>query len=291
MYALLLQAIINGILLGGIYTCISAGLSLTFGVMHIINAAQGEFVMLGAFVAYWIYVFTGIDPLLISPLIFCLFFFIGYLIQRFLLIRIIFSPALMSLVLFFGLSILLSNLALMIWSPISRIVTTPLSGAFIQVGELSIPIVRLCAFILALSSVYALSLFLRKTRIGLAIMASSEIIGDKEAAMLMGININKIHAITLGLGVGMASIAGALISLIVSITPTMGGIYTLFAFFITVLGGMGYLTGTLVGGMILGIAQSLIITYYNVNAVFFVLFIILYLILVFRPKGIFGKGA
>lgn len=290
MYTTLLQAIINGVLLGGIYICISIGLSFAFGVMHIINVAQGEFVMLGAFISYWVCFFTGIDPIFTFPLTFCVFFVVGYFTQKFLVTPIMGAPALMSLVLFFGLSILLSNLALMAWSPITRIVTTPLSGANIPIGEISVPIVRLCAFVIALLSVYALFLFLRKTRIGLAILASSEIIGDREAAMLMGIDVEKIHAITLGLGTGTAAMAGALVSSIASISPTMGGIYTLFAFFITVLGGMGYLQGTLVGGMALGIVQSFVITYYNVNVVYFVLFIILYLVLIFRPRGIFGKG-
>ena len=285
-----IQAIINGVLLGGIYTCISIGLSFAFGVMHIINVAQGEFVMLGAFIAYWVCFFTGIDPLFTFPLTFCIFFVVGYLTQKFLVTRIMGAPALMSLVLFFGFSILLSNIALMAWSPITRIVTTPLSGAKISIGEISIPIARLWAFIIASLSVYALFLFLQKTRTGLAIMASSEIIGDREAAMLMGIDVKKIHAITLGLGIGTAAMAGALVSSIASISPSMGSIYTLFAFFITVLGGMGYLPGTLVGGVLLGITQSFVITYYNINVVYFVLFLILYLVLIFRPRGIFGKG-
>jgi branched-chain amino acid transport system permease protein len=290
MSATLLQAIINGVLLGGIYVCISIGLSFAFGVMHIINVAQGEFVMLGAFVSYWVCFYTGIDPIFTFPLTFCIFFAVGYFLQKFLVTRVMDAPALMSLVLFFGLSIILSNMALMAWSPITRIVTTPLSGANIPIGEMSVPIVRLCAFFIALVSVYALFLFLRKTRMGLAIMATSEMIGDKEAAMLMGINVKKIHAITLGLGTGTAAMAGALVSSIASISPTMGGIYTLFAFFITVLGGMGYLLGTLVGGITLGILQSFVITYYNINVVYFILFLILYLVLIFRPRGVFGKG-
>jgi len=285
-----LQALINGILLGGIYIAVSIGLSFAFGVMHIINVAQGEFIMLGAYVAYWLCVFTGIDPLFIFPLTFCLGFVIGYLLQRFLLIRIMGAPALMSLVLFFGISILLSNIALLLWGPYSRIVTTWLSGANISMGGVTIPTVRLCAFVIALASIYALFIFLRKTKTGLAILAASEIFGDREAARLMGIDVVKIHAITLAIGIGTATMAGALFSSIVSISPVMGGIYTLFAFFITVLGGMGYLPGTLIGGLILGILQSFIITYYSIKFVYFVLFVILYLVLLFRPKGIFGKG-
>ena len=288
--SLLIQALINGLLLGGIYVLVSVGLSLAFGVMHLINVAQGDCVMLGAFIAYWIYVFTGIEPLLVSPLAFCLFFVVGYLVQKFLVASIMESPALMNLVLFFGLSIFLANVALLVWSPYSRIVTTGLSGVHFTVGDLKIPIVRLLTFIVSVGCTVGLFLFLQKTRLGLAIMASSEIIGDREAARLMGIDLEQIHQITLGLSFGTAAMAGALISAIAAINPMMGLIYTLFAFFITVLGGMGYLPGALVGGIVLGVAQSLIITYWRTDAVFFILFFLLYIALLFRPKGIFGRG-
>lgn len=290
MSTLLLQALINGFLLGGIYVLVSVGLSLAFGVMHLINVAQGDCVMLGAFIAYWIYVFTGIEPILVSPLAFFLFFVVGYLVQKFLVASVMESPALMNLVLFFGLSILFANAALLVWSPYGRIVTTGLSGAHIAVGGLKIPIIRFLAFFIAVGGTIGLFLFLQRTRLGLAIMASSEIIGDREAARLMGIDLEQIHQITLGLSFGTAAMAGALISAIAAINPMMGLIYTLFAFFITVLGGMGYLPGALVGGIVLGVAQSLIITYWRTDAVFFILFFLLYVILLIRPKGIFGRG-
>ncbi len=287
MDALLFQALVNGILLGGIYVLVSIGLSFAFGVMHLINVAQGDLVMLGAFLAYWIFFFLGIDPIATFPVVLVVFFFIGYYLQRFIVKHVMGAPPLMNLVLFFGLSIIIANVSLLVFGPYSRIVTSPLSGVSFNFGGIMLPIPRFLAFILAFSTIIILFLFLQRTRIGMAIRATAQ---DKNSARLMGINVEKIHAITLGIGFSTAGMAGALISSIVSIQPMMGGIYTLFAFFITVLGGMGYLPGTLVGGLILGIVQSLFITYYGTQAIFFVLFIILYVILIFSPKGIFGKG-
>jgi len=287
MDGLFYQAILNGILLGGIYIAISVGLSFAFGVMHLINIAQGDLVMLGAFMGYWIYIFVGIDPIFTFPLIFIVFLAIGYVTQKSLVASVMGAPPLMNLVLFFGVSIAIGNAALFIWSPIARITTTELSGASLSFGGLSMPIARLLAFMFSLAMVLSLFVFLRRTKTGMAIVATAQ---DREAARLMGVDVEKTFAITLGIGFGTAGMAGGLICQIVSITPTMGGIYTLFAFFITVLGGMGYLPGTLVGGLLLGILQSLIITYQSTSIVYLVLFLILYLVLVFRPKGIFGKG-
>jgi len=287
MDGLLYQAILNGILLGGIYVAISIGLSFAFGVMHLINIAQGDLVMLGAFVGYWIYIFVGIDPILTFPLIFVVFLAIGYVTQKTLVARVMGAPPLMNLVLFFGVSIALGNAALLFWGPFARITTTGLSGASFSLAGLSIPIIRLLAFVFSLATIVGLFMFLRRTRTGMAIVATAQ---DREAATLMGVDVDRAFAITLAIGFGTAGMAGALICQVVSITPTMGGIYTLFAFFITVLGGMGYLPGTLVGGLLLGILQSLIITYQSTSIVYLVLFLILYLVLVFRPKGVFGKG-
>jgi len=291
MDGLLLQAIINGVLLGAIYVIASSGLSLVFGVMHVVNAAQGDFVILGAFVAYWINYFTGVDPYILCPLVAVIFFVVGYLLHIGSVFRMIGRPALMSLILFFGLSTLLSNIALLIWSPYGRIVTTPLSGANLTIGPIAIPTQRLVSFIISLLFVYCIVFFLQKTKTGLAVRAASGNLGDVEAAMLVGVDINKIYAFTLGLGTAAAGAAGALISPIFTFTPVSGSIYTLLAFAITVLGGLGYLHGTIIGGLLIGIVQSLIVTFYDVHYVYFVIFLLIYLVLVFRPKGLFGKGA
>jgi branched-chain amino acid transport system permease protein len=284
---LLAQTILSGILLGGLYVVISIGLSFAFGVMHLINVAQGDLVMLGAFGAFWIFTILGVDPFLSSPIIFLIFFGLGYVLQRTLVHRVIWGPPLMNLVLFFGLSLLVANSALLTWGPFTRTVTTGLSGAGTNLVGATIPTVRLGTFAVALAVVIILFLFLARTRTGMGIVATAQ---DREAARLMGVNVERVFAITLGIGFGTAGVAGALISPIVSIYPSMGTTFTLFAFLITVFGGMGYLPGTLVGGLFLGLVQSFVVTYYDVHAVYLVLFFVLYLVLMVRPKGIFGRG-
>jgi len=282
-----IQCLINGLLLGGLYVLVTIGLSFAFGVMHLINTAQGEFVILGAFLALFMYEYFGINPLLIWPLSFIIFFFIGYVLQRVAVERLVGAPVLMNLVFFLGLSILIANLGLYIYGPWTRMVTTRISGASISIYGVTIPVIRLLVFCISMFSILALFIFLKKTRTGLAILATAQ---DKNAAAMAGIDVRKMHAITLGIGTGTAAMAGTLISQIVSFTPMAGPMYTLFAFFVTVLGGMGYLPGALVGGLLLGLMESFIATYWSPKAVYFIMFFVLYIILLIRPKGIFGRG-
>lgn len=284
---LFLQTTVNGILLGGIYLVISLGLSLIFGVLHIINIAQGEFVMLGAYTAYWLFVFFGIDPLLSFPLIFTIFFIGGYFLQKTVINRVVGAPPLISLVLLFGISLIFRNTALYVWTADYRAVTTSWTGkSFVLLGTY-IPLLRLITFIIALVSIYCLFIFLQKTKTGTAIQATAQ---DREAARLLGVDIKKIYAITFALGAGVAALGGALLSSIFAIFPNMGTTYTLFAFFVVVLGGMGYIPGTFVGALALGIAQSFIVVYLGARHTYMLTFLLLYLLLVFRPKGILGRG-
>lgn len=287
MDGLLIQVITNGILIGGIYVLVSIGLSFAFGVMHLINVAQGDFVMLGAFTAYWLFTLFKIDPLISFLISFAIFFVVGYILQITIVKNVINAPALMNLVLFLGLSLFLSNSALMSWGPFGRMVTTNLSGAYFKIYTTAIPIVRLISFIISIIVIISLFLFLNKTRLGMGIVATYQ---NKESAALLGVDVDKAYAITLGIGIGTASMAGALLSELVSIFPMMGGIYTLFAFFVTVLGGMGYLPGTLIGGFLLGLIVSFAGTYYTSEAIYFIAFIILYIILLISPRGLLGRG-
>lgn len=287
MDSMFAQALVNGILFGGVYVLLSIGLSFTFGVMHIINVAQGDLVILGAYLTYWMYLIYRVDPILMVPVLFIGFFIFGYIMQGLLVNKIMEAPPLMSLVFFFGFSILLSNISLILWGPFTRILTTELSGVSIEVYGVSIPVVRLIAFTISISIIVMLYIFLKRTRIGMAIIATYQ---NREAAKLMGVDVSKMYKITLGIGFGTASVAGSLIAQITSFHPPLGPLYTLFAFFITVMGGMGYLPGTFIGGLILGLLQSYIMTYYNPVLVYFLAFLVLYIVLLTRPKGIFGKG-
>lgn len=284
---LLAQAFANGLLIGGIYASFAIGFSLVFGVLRIVNIIHGEFIMLGAFGSYWLYKLWGIDPFQSIPIVFAALFVFGYLLQKTFINKIIDAPEVMSLLLTFGLSLIIANMALMAWGGDYRMVNPPYAGANFELGQLIIPYIRLATFIFALLAVGGLYLFLQHTSIGQAIRATAQ---NKAGARLQGVNPTFIYAITFGIGAGVTGIAGCLLSMSFSIFPSMGADYLLFSFFIVVLGGMGYIPGALVGGLILGVLQSLITTYLNAGLTYIIMFVILYIVLVMRPSGLFGKG-
>ena len=284
---MLLQILLNGILIGGIYASFAVGFSLIFGVLRIVNIVHGEFIMLGAFITYWLYSIFGIDPFLSLPVSFALLFVGGYLLQRFVINRIIEAPEIMSLLLTFGLSLIIVNIALIVWKGDYRLVNPEYAGANLELGTLIIPYIRLATCVFALLAVGGLQFFLQHTNTGRAIKATSQ---NKEGARLQGVNPARIYAITFALGAGITAIAGSLLSMSFSVFPAMGGDYLLFSFFIVVVGGMGDLPGALVGGFILGILQSLVTNFIGAGLNYIVIFLVLYVMLITRPTGIFGRG-
>jgi branched-chain amino acid transport system permease protein len=284
---LFLQSLLNGILLGGIYASYSAGFSLIFGVMGVINIFHGEMVMLGAFLTYWIFTLFHIDPFLTIPLsIFSLFIF-GYLVQRFVINRVVEAPPMISYILTFGIHLIIAYTALWVWTADFRTVTTSYSGFNADIAGIIIPYARLATFVLALIVVAGLYLLLYKTEVGRAIQATAQ---DKEVARLMGVNINRIYAITFGVGAAITGMAGSLMSTYFIVFPQMGLPYTIIAFCVVVLGGMGYIPGALWGGLILGVVQSLTATYLTAGISGAFTFILLFIMLIVRPAGIVGKG-
>jgi branched-chain amino acid transport system permease protein len=284
---LFLQSLINGILLGGIYASYSAGFSLIFGVMGVINIFHGEMVMLGAFLTYWLFTLFHIDPFLTIPLSFFSLFVFGYLVQRFVIHRVAESPPMISYILTFGIHLIIAYSALWVWTADFRTVTTGYSGLNANVGGVIIPYARLATFGLALIVVAGLYFLLNKTETGRAIQATAQ---DKEMARLMGVNITRTHALTFGIGAAVTGVAGSLISTYFIIFPQMGLSYTIIAFCVVVLGGMGYIPGALWGGLILGVVQSLTATYLNAGLSGALTFILLFIMLIIRPAGIAGRG-
>lgn len=279
--------LIDGILLGGIYAAFSAGFSLVFGTMRVINLAQGELVMLGAFIAYWLYRLQAIDPLYSIPIVLGSLFLLGLGLQQLLINRIIDKEPLISLLLTFGVSLVLENLALRLWTGDYRTITTSYTGSRVVVAGVTLSNMRLVGFAIAMLATAGLFLFLTKTKIGKAIRATAQ---HPDAARLMGIRIRQIYAITFGVGAALAGLAGVLIALILTIQPAMGGFYTLMSFCVVVLGGMGYVPGAMVGGLTLGIIQTTSATFLGGHWIEFSIFGTLLLILLFRPAGILGKG-
>lgn len=284
----LLQALVNGLLLGGVYAAAGVGLSLLFGVMGVINVAHGEFIMLGAFTAYWLSASYGVDPLLGAGAAFCLMFALGYVLQHLVLRRAVGAAETTPLLATFGVGTVLTHLALHLWSADYRVLHVPyLEGAFI-VGYVIVPTGRLAAALGAWLLVAALHLVLERTELGRAIRATAQ---DWEVAGLFGINPHAVYALTFGLAGGISGAAGALVALFDVIDPHMGLLYTLFAFAAVVIGGMGYIPGVVGGGAALGIVQALTETYLEAGLSLFTAFLVLYVALVLRPRGLFGRGS
>jgi branched-chain amino acid transport system permease protein len=284
---LFVQALINGLLMGGVYAVYSSGFSLIFGVMNIVNIFHGELIMIGAFTTYWLFTLYHIDPFLTLPLSMITVGVLGYIIQRVLINRVVESPPMISYICTFGVHLILANLALLLWSADFRTVTTSYSGIGFSLGPITIPIARLVTFFIAILTTFAIYLFLEKARYGKAIRAASQ---DKDMARLVGIDIKNVYALTFAVGAAITGMAGGLLSTYFVIYPQMGLPYTIIAFCVVVLGGMGYIPGALVGGLLLGVIQSLTATYLNSGLSVAVTFILLFIILILKPRGIMGKG-
>jgi branched-chain amino acid transport system permease protein len=282
-----IQSVVNGVMIGGIYALIAVGLTLIFGVMNVINFAHGEFVMLGMFVTYLVYLLVGMDPivsLLISvPIMFCL----GVLIQRTLIARVVGLPDESQILLTLGLSVLLINLTLLIMGADPHSIKTPYKFSSIQIGPILIVLPRFIAFSVAMIASAVLWLFLSRTELGRGLRAVAE---KREVATLMGINPKKMHWLAFGIGIALAGAAGTLVTPFRYIYPNVGQSYVLIAFVVVVLGGMGNIPGAILGAFLIGITESLTSQYLALDLSMLGPFIIFVLVLLFKPTGILGKG-
>ncbi len=280
------QTIVNGLLLGGVLALVALGFSIVWGIMNIINIAHGAFVMVGAYVAFWLFKLYGLDPFLSVPIAMAVLFVVGYLLQRYLINLVMRAPMLVTFLLTFGLEVIIVNLALLWWTASWRAVTTTYSGTGFNVGGVQVPYIKLAGLGISLLLAWLLTLFMNRTRTGNAIRAVGM---DMEAARLMGVNVRHVYALTYGIGAAMAGAAGAILSMIVIVTPEMGGAYTLRAFVICVLGGLGSVPGAMVGGLVFGLVEAFAgIRWPGMDLA--VAFAVLVVILIFRPSGIMGKA-
>jgi branched-chain amino acid transport system permease protein len=288
---LLTQSIIDGLALGLIYVIAALGLSLAFGVMHVINVAHGDFIVFSAFLAYWFLLVVGsqsiVFVLMASIPVIVVLATLGYMIQRFAVNRIIEGPPLSTLLFFFGFMIMMPNLSIILFGPYTRTLIMPeLSFSYDVIG-LKISASRMFSLLAAIIVIAFVLVLLYKTRIGMAIRATAQ---NREAALLCSINIKNVYSVTLALAFALASFSGLLVGLNFAWAPAHGATYTLLAFFTVVLGGMGYLPGTILAGLILGLAQTLISTFLGTTFVYAFVFLLLYLVLLLRPKGLLGRG-
>lgn len=273
-------------MIGALYAAMAMGLTLVWGVMNFINFAHGVLIVLGAYTAFYVFQFWGLNPFFCIPLSMVLMFFVCYFLQRLLINLIVKASVFMTLIMTFGLDTLLTNLAILAFTVDYRMVSLPYSGSGLALGSVTIPYIRLLALGIALGLTGGLILFMNRTKTGNAIKAVGL---DKEAAQMVGVNVAKTYAITFGIGGALAAAAGSLISPIFSFSPIFGGEVGLKCFVIVCLGGLGSVAGAIVGGLTLGLAEvfgSVLIGEGFKNAIAFGLLVI---ILVLRPQGIIGK--
>lgn len=281
------QAILDGLMIGGVYAVISIGLTLVFGVMGIVNFAQAEFLMLGMFVAYYAWAWLGLDPLLAAPLAFVVVFLLGAAMQRVLIRRVLKAPEVAQIFLTVGLLIVLENAALLMFGSSFRSVSTPYQTSSLQLGPLFVSVPYLAAFAMSVASGLALWLFLKSSWFGRAMRATAQ---DPMAARLMGINADRMHMLAFALGVGLTAFGGAVILPYLTASPTVGAQFVVLMFTVVVLGGLGSVAGAVVGGLAVGIIQSLSTLVFPIQLQNLVLFVVFIAVLAFRPKGLLGAA-
>ncbi len=284
------QLCIDSLLLGGLYSLMVVGLSLSFGITRVINFAHGEAIMLGGYGAYWAMTLTGVDPLIAMPILMVLGGIAGFLIFRLLFSRILLAPAANQILLTFGLGLVLQNIALTLWSGDQRSTNPPYvfssfelgDGAVVQVG-------RLIGFLVAVLLVGCLFLWLKYAEDGRASRALAE---DGDAAALMGIDVQKIYALTFGVSTALGVASGCIFSSLSAVTPFMGFGMLVKSFAIIVLGGLGSIIGSVLGAFLLAFTETAV-SYYVPNGNGWadaVAFAILFFVLILRPSGIAGHA-
>jgi len=289
VFVTVLDVIIGGLITGGIYALIAVGLSLQYGVGRVLNISHGEFIMIGAFATWSLYTVFGISPLI--SLVICgpILFIIGFIIHRTIFEYLrsksesIDAFAASSLLASFGLLFIIQNVALIIWKADIRGYSYLDSSVSILGAVFTAN--RLIALLFAVVISLSFYIFLTRTRLGKGIRAAAE---DPATAQVMGVNIHRVLAICFGLGALMAGLAGVLISMMYEMRPTMGLEYTIIAIIVVVLGGLGSITGSLIGGFILGLIGS-IVTYIDPGLSLIAYYVIFILMLLVKPTGIFGK--
>lgn len=283
------QNLAFGLLVGALYGLASVGLSLVFGVTKFLNVAHGELMMFGGYASFWLFSLLGIDPFVSLPLTIIFLLLLGLVFYILLFARMVKLTEEVkiknTMLVGFGLSLVLQNLALRMWTADDRGITTAYSSSVITALDVRLPIVRLASLLISLVCLVALQLFLRRTYTGKAIRATVE---NWEAASLMGINTHRVYLLSFLLGAALAGVAGALVSVSYSIEPSMGMHWTLKALIVMVLGGLGSFIGTFAGGIILGLTESVTAMFISGNYRQVVGLLLFLLVMIFRPQGLFG---
>ena len=282
------QLVILGLLAGGVYVAVGVGVGLVWGVLNIVNLSHGALVIVGGYITWQLFTAYHLDPFLTLPIDAAILFALGYVIQRGVINRVIRAPLLFTFLLTFGINLIVINVLLLLFKSDFRSVTPAYSGSGLELGPVVIPYTRLAALAVAFLLAAALAFILNRTRTGLAIQAVG---ADRDAAQLVGIDLRHTYALTFAIGAACAGVAGGLISLIQAITPTAGEPYTLQAFVVVILGGLGRVSATVLGGLLFGLIEVFAQSIPGSGSVYAnaIAFGLLVLVLVVRPQGLIGR--
>ena len=280
-------AVINGILMGGIYTLVASGLTLIYGVLHIINFAHGSLLMVAMFGVFYLVTKLGVDPYLSLFITMPTMFVMGYVLYKYFIGKLSYGKDENILLITLGLSIVIENLALMFFTGDSRTISMSYSDKMFEVGPLLVGMPKVISFIAAMVMCGLLGIFITKTDTGRAIRAVAK---ERMGARLVGIDVDKVFAISFGLGMATLGAAASLLMPIFYVSPTTGHVFVMVAFTVVVLGGMGSFLGAVVGGLIVGLTESFGGLYLGESLGQIGISLIFILILLFRPSGLFGDN-
>jgi branched-chain amino acid transport system permease protein len=281
-----LQTVMSGLLMGCIYALVAVGLCLIWGLMEIVNFAHGEMLMLGMFTAFWMFTLYHIDPILSLPLCLLFLFVIGVAVYFIIIKKILKAPFLAQILATFGLGIFLRYLAQFLFSPDFRTIKDPILAGNIKLGGIFIGLPQLVACVICIVTFILLYLFINKTEVGIALLATSE---DREAASLMGINSDRMFALGWGIGAGCLGVAGALMSNFYYIFPEVGAPFALIAYVAVALGGFGSIPGSFIAGIIIGLVEFLSGLFIAPAFKYSFVFLIYLLVVFIRPQGLWGR--
>jgi branched-chain amino acid transport system permease protein len=287
---LVLQSAVSGLLVGGMYGLVALGLALAFGVLRVLNLAHGELVMLGGYVTFFLVAVVGLDPFLSLPIVFVVLFGFGLLLYlvlfRFVVRYEVETRIKNSLLISFGLVLVLQALAVVFFTADARSIITDYSTVALTFGSIRVPIIRLAGLVVAIILAVGLQLLLERTTFGHAVKATSE---DWSLATLAGIDVRRIYLWAFALSAGLAGVAGTLIALGFSISPSIGLGWTLKALIVVVLAGLGSMRGLIIAGMLLGLAEGLASVWLGGAYREIVALLAFLLVLLVRPQGLFGR--
>ena len=285
--AVLIQSILSGVLIGGVYALTGIGLTLIFGVMRVINFAQGELVMVGMYGTFFLFSLLGVDPFLSVVVTMPAMFLLGAVLQRSLINRVLDALPQNQILLTIGMGLVLSNVAMLAFTSDYRILSTSYSSSSVPLGPIRLSTPLIYCFLITVVITAALYWFLVKTDVGHAVRATAQ---ARDAAQLMGVNVRNMGVLAFGLGSALAGAAGALVAPTYYIYPQVGGAFTLKAFVVVVLGGMGSIIGATLGGVLIGVAESVSGTYFGSGWKDVCVYVIFLLVLLLKPAGLLGKS-